>query len=83
MVGLVVVAWCFAVETAVMAATLQEHGESRHTVQLLMVLSVGSLLVSVLACARAVVVFRRPPTPVQDKLPTQRTREARSRVLVG
>lgn len=85
LIGLVVVAWTFAVETAFIGAVLQKRGEPQHTIQLLMVLSVCSLLVSVLACARAVVVFRTPATqPAHRGVPSQRsTSESGARVLVG
>jgi len=77
LVGLVVVAWVFAVETAVMGAVLQHQGEPQSSVQMLMVLSVASLLVSVVACARAVAVVRfRPPVPsATPRVPAQRSAE--------
>lgn len=78
LVGLVVVAWVFAVETAVMGAVLQKQGEPESSVQLLMVLSVASLLVSVVACARAVAVVRfRPRVPPTPSVPAERTAERR------
>jgi len=84
LVGLVVVAWAFAVETAVMGAVLQKHGEPEHTIRLLMVLSVCSLLVSVLACTRAVVAFRDRETPTPGKVPSHRSSDqSGTRVLVS
>jgi len=83
LVGLVVVAWVFAVETAAMGAVLQKQGESEASVRLMMILSVASLLVSVLACARAVAVvrFRAPVPPTTPTVPAQRSLERREEAV--
>ena len=75
LIGLVVVSFGFAVETAVMGLVLQHQGEPESSIRSLSTLSVCGLMVSVTACARALFVVRRVPTPPSPPRPAQRQRE--------
>jgi len=70
LLALVVVAFGFAVETAVMGLILQHQGESPESMRILTTLSVTSLMIAVFACWRALFVVR-PATP-PSMAPTHR-----------
>jgi hypothetical protein len=76
LIGLVVVSFGFAVETAVMGLVLQHQGEPESSIRSLTTLSVCGLMISALACARALFVIRGVPTPPTPPVrPAQRQRE--------
>ena len=76
LMGLVVVSFGFAVETAVMGMVLQQQGEPESSIRTFTTLSVCGLMISVLACARALFVVRGVHTPEPPPVrPAQRQRE--------
>jgi len=80
LMGLVVVSFGFAVETAMMGLVLQHQGEPESSIRILTTLSVGGLMISVLACARALFVVRG----VHSKPPAARTTQhQREKVLAA
>lgn len=87
LVALVIVAWGFAVETAIIGALLQGQGESQSSIRVLLLLSVGSLLISVLACGRAVMLLRSQGHDTSSLPPTiatgRRPERPREKLLAG
>ena len=75
LLALVVVAFGFAVETAVMGLILQQQGEAQESIRILTTLSVTSLMTSVFACWRALFVVRLGTPPATA--PTHRAPERR------